>query len=207
MAKKSNKLQNVKAIKEMLDGTHKTQTKKSISFNTKSTSKSRKIGEIWTDEDGVEWEQKDGYRVKNPTRAKLMSNIRSYLAMPSDCPECNNPMEKRLDKKFYKLHKKCMDCTIEYEHKLRMAGKYKEYEDKILKDNLVSWLRDAEVEKEIIKEQLTKAEFIQANGKVEKWDLPFDPNTMKDKIDRDFEKFKSDLLDQYNVTKKGETNG
>ena len=40
----SNKLKNVKAVKEMLSGEHKTQTKKTISFTDKVIER-REVGE------------------------------------------------------------------------------------------------------------------------------------------------------------------
>ena len=43
----SNKLKNVKAVKEMLDGKHKTQTKKTVSFADKVIER-REVGETWT---------------------------------------------------------------------------------------------------------------------------------------------------------------
>ena len=53
---KSNKLQNIKAIKEMLAGTHKFQTKKTIGFSDAKESaeknKKRNIGDIWEEKIG-----------------------------------------------------------------------------------------------------------------------------------------------------------
>jgi hypothetical protein len=45
----SNKLKNVKAVKEMLSGEHKTQTKKTISFADKIVER-KNVGETWTDD-------------------------------------------------------------------------------------------------------------------------------------------------------------
>ena len=60
----SNKLRNVQAVKEMLQGTHKFQTKTTISFHDldKKTVE-RAVGDIWFDDDGNEWEQKKGYKI------------------------------------------------------------------------------------------------------------------------------------------------
>ena len=43
------KLKNIKAVKEMLGGEHKTQTKKTISFADKVFVK-REVGETWVDD-------------------------------------------------------------------------------------------------------------------------------------------------------------
>ena len=54
----SKKLKNVKAVREMIAGTHKSQTKTNVSFGEKKTFVKRKVGEQWTDDDGTLWEQK-----------------------------------------------------------------------------------------------------------------------------------------------------
>ena len=41
-----------------------------------------------------------------------------------------------------KYIKKCSDCVIEMEHKLKMEGKYKEYERNIIATNAESYLDD-----------------------------------------------------------------
>ena len=46
-----SKLNNIKAVKEMLGGEHKTQTKKTISFTDKVFVK-REVGETWIDDKG-----------------------------------------------------------------------------------------------------------------------------------------------------------
>ena len=58
----SNKLQNTKAIQEMMSGTHKSQTRKSYGFN-KTVTEKHAVGDVWTETDakGTVWriEQKD----------------------------------------------------------------------------------------------------------------------------------------------------
>ena len=47
--------------------------------------------------------------------------------MPLCCPNCGKVMKAQLDKPNYKVHKKCLDCVIEFEHKLKIEGKYDAY--------------------------------------------------------------------------------
>jgi hypothetical protein len=49
----SKKLKNIKAVSEMIEGNHKTQTKKTISFDKKEVVR-RRIGEKWIDDNGQE---------------------------------------------------------------------------------------------------------------------------------------------------------
>ena len=76
-----SKLKNIKAVKEMLDGKHKTQTKKTISFTDKVFVK-REVGETWTDDKGQKWEQRKGYKVKVGKLSKLRTELREF-------PNCN----------------------------------------------------------------------------------------------------------------------
>ena len=59
MAKKTSK--NLQRVQDMLDGNF--QTKTQIWMGEEKESE-RKVGDKWTDSDGVQWEQKQGYRSK-----------------------------------------------------------------------------------------------------------------------------------------------
>ena len=69
---KPNKLQNIKAVQQMIDGTHKFQTKKSVGFSDAEATKKRNdhhdIGDIWEDVDAngniTIVEQFDGFRTR-----------------------------------------------------------------------------------------------------------------------------------------------
>ena len=65
MAKKESK--NLQKVQDMLDGNHK--NKIQVGGYSKSDEK-REVGDKWTDSDGNEWEQKDGYRTKNTSNIK-----------------------------------------------------------------------------------------------------------------------------------------
>jgi len=196
------KLQNIKAIRQMLDGTHKTQTKKTVGFSdVKSSETRREVGEVWTDENGVEWEQRAGFKIK---KGKL-DEIRELLAkdrMPKDCPECKQPMTKRLDEKFWNLEKRCFDCQVSFEHNLRIEGKYEEYErDKILR-NAEAWLAEAEKEAkdlaEVFRNPLT---FAGADGSIEKWSGGMTGEEVAEKIEKEFEMFKENFIEKLKQKK------
>ena len=73
----STKLRNIDAIKKMLDGTHRTQTKQTVGFaDAKAVSEKHAVGDVWTDSDGVEWEQREGFKIKKGK----MDEIRSLIA-------------------------------------------------------------------------------------------------------------------------------
>ena len=45
---------------------------------------------------------------------------------------------------MYKIHKKCIDCVVEMEHKLKLEGKYDEYEKNLVTQNALSYANDLE---------------------------------------------------------------
>ena len=53
-------------------------------------------------------------------------------------------MKKRLDKPNYKIHKKCHDCVVEFEHKLRYTGKYDDYIKELKAKNSLDMVNDLE---------------------------------------------------------------
>ena len=62
--------------------------------------------------------------------------------MPWFCPECDKVMKSRLDDKMYRLHNHCFDCQVKFENKLRIEGKYKEWEEKKVLNNQLSYIKD-----------------------------------------------------------------
>lgn len=191
------KLQNIKALKQMLDGTHKSQNKSAVSFaNVKGSEKTRAVGEVWTDENGVEWEQRSGFKIK---KGKL-DEIRELLVanrMPSHCPKCNQEMNKRLDAKFWKLEKHCFDCQVEFEHTLRIEGKFEEYSSNRILRNAESWLADAEKDaKEIIETFRNPITFANADGTFEEWSGGKSAEDVAEQIEKEFKEFKENFINE-----------
>jgi hypothetical protein len=195
----SKKLQNIKAIRQMLDGVHRTQSKTTVTFSDvvmdDKNSKKREIGETWIDEAGTEWEQRSGFRIRKGKLNEVRNLILSELQVPDACPKCNNPMTKRLDKKFWKLEKHCFDCQIAYEHQLRLDGKYEEYEKSRIRKNAEAWLSDAEQEAlEIANVFRNPLTFANADGTYEKWSGGATPEEIASKIENEFRLFKENFL-------------
>ena len=62
--------------------------------------------------------------------------------MPWFCPNCKKVMNKRLDDKMYRIHNQCFDCQVKFENKLRVDGKYAEWEEKKVLNNQLSYIKD-----------------------------------------------------------------
>ena len=194
----SNKLQNTKALKELLSGQHKSQTRTSYGYTSTSTEK-HEVGDVWTETDpktGTVWrfEQKDGYRTKTVDNS-ILDVIRKSLAVPETCPSCGGDMrdhEKHLHFKMYFMHKKCFSCVLKEENEIRAKGKeaWGEYSKQRMLDNAQAWFTDADKEVALLREAL-KLQFIQnADGKQEDWDQ----SAFLDKFDTDYKQLKEKIL-------------
>ena len=206
----SNKLQNIKAVKQMLDGTHKFQTKKTIGFtDAKQKAKKnqkREIGDTWEEKIGTTTyliEQKDGFRVKKPKNS-VAEEVRKYLNSYPNCKkECCKTSFNHLDKKMQKIHGMCFDCVIDMEHELRMTGKYEEYERNKIKENAIAWLKNAEEDVKQLKQVYTEAQqyVTNADGLMETWDAQMTPEEFDKTIQTQFNNFKEKFLKNLETPK------
>jgi hypothetical protein len=90
-------------------------------------------GDTWEDNNGKQWIMKNGIK---QTVTKL-----DFAKTPWFCPECNRAMGHRFDSKFWRIRGMCMDCVIKKETKIKADGKWKEYEEGIIRANYVSNLQ------------------------------------------------------------------
>ena len=204
---KKNKLQNVKAVTQMLDGTHKFQTKKITGFSdAESTAKKNakhEIGDIWEEVDPVSGityviEQKEGFRIKKSKNFEIFQDIRDDIKSFKNCPKetCTCIAPKPIDSKMKKIHDMCFDCVIEMEHELRKTGQYEQYERDKIKANALSWLASAEQDMKLLKEAYTQAlQFVSnSDGQVESWTAKMTKEEFEEKIETEFAKFKEKFL-------------
>jgi hypothetical protein len=210
----SKKLQNIKAIQQMLDGSHKFQTKKSVGFSdAKDVAKQNEhhtIGDIWeeTDVSGNIYviEQHDGFRVKKTKNAGVFQEIRNAMRAFPNCQKetCTCTSSHYLDSKMQLLHGMCFDCVIEMEHELRKNGQYEEYEQTRIKQNAMAWLNDAERDLELLKLAYTEAsKFVTSgNGEIETWAAKMTPEEFETQIKLKFDEFKQNFIKKL----EGDTN-
>ena len=71
-------------------------------------------------------------------RADVLKDAR----MPWFCPECSKVMKSRLDRRFYYMVRKCHDCVVKEETKMRINGTFDEYEKSKVRENKKSYIRD-----------------------------------------------------------------
>lgn len=197
-----SKLKNIEALNKMLRGEHRTQTRKTFGFSgAKNTNITRNVGDVWSEEVGegnvVWWEQKDGYRVKRryaPDVEEQMVKLRQYLNSFPNCQKekCTCLQPTHLDVKFRKIMGMCHDCTVTMETRMKMRGEFDQYAIEKMKQNAISFFRQADAEVEIIKSSLQSISFTGENGEVESWSsenasallerIDHDYNTLKEKV-------------------------
>jgi len=86
---------------------------------------------------GYEGKQKEKGDIKSE-----LTDIMSEVRMPLFCPKCKKTMKKKLDDKFWRLFEHCWDCQLDFEHKLRLEGKYDEWATERAKNNQKGWVDD-----------------------------------------------------------------
>ena len=115
----SDKLQNIKAVTQLLSGTHKTQTKTQLGYTGTTKSVKHEIGDVWEEvhkRTGAVYiiEQKNGFRTRTPKNS-VIDKLRQVLTVPDTCPGCGTKMrgrEKKLNFKFWFMKKKCFGCVL-----------------------------------------------------------------------------------------------
>ncbi len=161
MLKKEFKKKDVQRARNLITGKTGASTGTQIGYNKKT--EDYKEGDVWT-EGRKTWTIKNGIK---QTVSKL-DVIKKEVFMPLSCPCCNKIMKKRLDKPNYKVHKKCFDCVVDFEHKLRIRGEYDDYKKKLVTKNsldivneMESYLLDAV--------NASNSSFVSEDGVIEKW--------------------------------------
>lgn len=204
-----SKLQNIKTIRKMLDGTSRWQTRTVVGFtdveSVKEKNKEREEGEIWEERTGefssVWWRIENGIRVKyavHPSVADELRNARLGLKKFWNCPKetctCTNP--KPIDEKLRKKTGMCEDCLISFETKLKIQGKFNQYAVEKMKNNALSFFKQADEDVKQIKEELgSSITFVNEQGDVEKWGTEGKTNLLE-RIDGEYSKFKESVLNQ-----------
>jgi hypothetical protein len=157
---------NLQKVQDMLDGNYK--TKIQVGVGDQEVEETRKVGDKWTDSDGNEWEQKEGYRTKNT------NNIRHH-SWDKKCSDCKKLVLKKWDKDTHKADGRCYHCQLNYEMDLQFDSKLRWFAYRRLKDfkNMKSIEKDMEQWIEEITEQRKQNPFDEtianaiANGEVE----------------------------------------
>ena len=200
------KIDSIKDVKQLLQGTHESQNTIQVGFTGEVQEQiTRKVGDKWFDSDGNEWEQKQGYALK--LGKEWQQELHGYLNTFPNCPKetCTCTLPKRLDDKMKMVHGMCFDCVLQMEHTIRLEKRWDEYEKEKVKLNAIAWLKEAERDKNLIAEELSKAEFANSFGESEKWSSGITKEELLQKIEDEFEQFRQDFIQKLENPNDGTT--
>jgi hypothetical protein len=160
--KKEFKERDVQRLRNLIQGKQGEKTRTSVGFSKADEFYAE--GDIW-ESDGRTWTIKNGIK-QNITK---LDKAKKAHNMPLFCPNCKKVMKNRHDKTYYNLHKKCFNCVIDMEHKLRKEGKWKEYERNIKNNEIDNRIKDFKVWVESKLNESNRG-WVSEDGDVEKWD-------------------------------------
>jgi hypothetical protein len=100
--------------------------------------------------------------------------------------------EEKLNLKMYFKFKKCFDCVLKEETKIRAQGPeaWEEYNRKKMLANAQSWITDTDKEVEELKKVVTETYWQNADGKSEEINI----SAFIEKITKDYENIKNEIL-------------
>jgi len=130
----------------------------------------RKEGEIWTSSNGQMWIYKDGRKKALTRQTKILDACRL------ECKDCKKNMKlfnDRLDDKIFPKTGRCMDCQIKLEDKLKVGGKFEQYEKEKIFSNQRGYCLNLKQQLEdtikCLSEQGNKIKFMNEDGSQEYW--------------------------------------
>jgi hypothetical protein len=148
--------------------------------------KKKEIGERWTDKEGKEWEQKEGFKVA----VTQMDDVRQFLQKLNTCSnkDCKTESYSNADKKLIRKTGLCIICLAKFEQSLKEDGTYPFYEDYKITRNKLAYIRELKDRYEEalggIKKQM---EIITEDGKTETWTWQVDIEKVKEDLKKDID--------------------
>ena len=117
------------------------------------------------------------------------------LRMPIFCPSCNKPMNKRLDRKFWTLRNKCLNCVTDEETQMRIDGTWDTFEKSHVEANAKAYFAEKHEQLNALYELLKKTEFVKSDGTIEKWESEVNPDEFLAKGLEDLNKAEKEFFD------------
>lgn len=174
-----------------------------ISLSDIKNEEKRNVGDVWEDDKGNVWEQKDWGKIKKSKLTDTLSNVRKYLQTSLKCSATDCDVKgnySNADKKLIQKTNFCAGCLSKRELQIQMDGLWEEYTKYKLASNMAAYGTD-------VLQQLTQAlhevknihEYVNEDGSVETWKENTDVEVLKLQIETDIEKAKKELLEVIEV--------
>lgn len=178
--------QNLKRVKNILSGDYTGKISTSIGYQ--KTNEKHIEGDIW-EEEGKTWTIKNGIK---RTLTKLDS-VRKTVRMPLTCPNCNNIMRSKQDKKSWHIKGICFNCLIQEDTNKIIKGTFKEYEKETIIKNMKSYISHVGDYFDDYIDNLDEQHFITEQGDVEKWTKGITKEKLKELFSKQIEEFKNKI--------------
>jgi len=189
--KKEFKNKDINRARNLITGNIDSSSGIQIGYNKKIIE--RKEGDVWT-------EGKKTWTIKNGIKRTIskLNIIKKEIFMPLCCPKCNKVMKSLLDKPNYNIHKKCFNCVVEFEGKLKHTpGKYEKYLKELKLKNKLTSLEQIE---SYLMEAVNSSNngYVSERGEVERWVGGLDKNKFSKKIKKQSKKIRKKLEKELN---------
>ena len=159
--KKEFSKRDVQRMRNIITG--KTGDKTTTLAGWENKKEDHKEGDTW-EEAGRQWTIKNGIK----QTVTKMDKLKHLAVMPISCPECKKHMRADdINKKMYSIHKRCLDCVIEMEAKIKLEGKWDEYAKNQMNANKNAALEDFEKALEAWMQE--RDTFVSEAGDIESW--------------------------------------
>ena len=196
--KKASGKSNLSIVRDYLEGNRPFIQ---VGYTTDSDITSRKEGEIWIDAKGKKWIKKNGFK-------KAINNISSSTVdvIKQTCKDCRMEIKwgNRYDQIFFNKTGRCQECVAKFESKLRLEGKYDDYEQKKLLQNQLSQAREFRTKVQESFDFVSsheKISFPNSDGTLDEWTIERRENILKD-LKKDIKKIDKQII---KIEKKLET--
>jgi hypothetical protein len=164
-----------------------------VGYTADSDFASRKEGEIWEDVNGKKWIKKNGTKraINNVSSSTIESTKRH-------CKDCNMDIRwgNRYDEILYNKTGRCQECLAKFETKLRVEGKYDDYEQNKLLRNQLSQAKEFRTKVQESFDFVSshqKISFPNGDGTLDEWTIERRENILKD-LKADLKKIDKQIL-------------
>ena len=207
----SSKLRNTEAVQQMLQGTHRTQTRKvfAIPENTDNPFSDKNRGDYWehTDEEGVTtyWMMKNSPIQISYSSYLYGTDIDEYNRLyrnDSLCSSCNSIKSGQADMKLIKKTGICLDCTVEKDTKLIYTDKFGNAQQDRLKSSAISFIKDTDAEFEDMMQNLPSIlnpEVVHQDGDTEKFVYNGNIDETEKMLRTDYADFRKLVMQHYGI--------
>jgi hypothetical protein len=159
--KKDFQQKDIQRLRNLIQGKHGEKTSAGVGYEKKH--EFHEEGDIWQ-ADGRQWTIKNGIK-QNLTK---LDKAKKDITLPLFCPCCTNLMKNKNDKIFYIQYKRCFNCQIDFETKLRILGLWEEYEKNIVNSDIDYTIKDYNIWMDELINDSNKS-YITEAGDVENW--------------------------------------